>query len=82
MARLTSALAVFVLLAASAAYGQQGTSDLRGQVVDQQGAALPGATVVVRHQESGRFRETTSGADGSFFLSAIIPRALPGQHVR
>jgi hypothetical protein len=28
---------------------------------------------VVRHQESGLFRETTSGADGSFFLSAMTP---------
>ena len=28
---------------------------------------------VVRHQESGLFRETTSGVDGSFFLSAMTP---------
>jgi hypothetical protein len=52
---------------------QQGTSDLRGRVVDQQQAALPGVTIVVRNQESGLFRETTSGPDGSFFLSAMTP---------
>jgi hypothetical protein len=41
--------------------------------VDQQGAALPGVALVVRHQESGLFRETVSGGDGSFFLSAMTP---------
>jgi hypothetical protein len=52
---------------------QQGTADLRGRVVDAQQAALPGASVTVRHQESGMFREITSGPDGSFFLSAMTP---------
>jgi hypothetical protein len=34
---------------------------------------LPGATVVARHEESGVFRETLSGADGSFFMTAMNP---------
>jgi len=46
---------------------------MRGKVVDQQHAALPGVTLVVKHQASGLFRETVSGADGSFFLSAMSP---------
>ena len=41
--------------------------------MDQQGAALPGVTIVVKHQDSGLFRETVSGADGSFLLSAMRP---------
>lgn len=64
---------LFSSAAAAPALAQQGTADLRGRVVDQQQAALPGVTVVVRNQESGLFRETTSGPDGSFFLSAMTP---------
>ena len=55
------------------AVAQQGTADVRGRVIDQQGAVLPGVTVVVRHQESGLFRDTVTGADGSFLVSAITP---------
>ena len=72
MSRITVA-AVFVLCAMAIISAQQGTADLRGRVVDSQQGAMPGVTVVVRHQESGTFRETTSGADGSFFLSAMNP---------
>jgi hypothetical protein len=63
----------FSFVVASAASAQQGTADLRGRVIDAQQAALPGVPVVVRHQESGLFRETVSGPDGSFFLSAMTP---------
>ena len=72
MRRITVA-AVFVLCAMAIVSAQQGTADLRGRVIDSQQGAMPGVTVVVRHQESGTFRETTSGADGSFFLSAMNP---------
>lgn len=63
-------LACAVPLTAAA---QQGTADLRGRIVDQQNAVLPGVTIVVRHQDSGLFRETVSGSDGSFLLSAMTP---------
>jgi hypothetical protein len=56
-----------------AATAQQGTSDIRGKVIDQQGAVLPGVTVVVRHQESGLFRESVTGPDGLFLMSAMTP---------
>lgn len=72
MRRITVA-AVFVVCAMAIVGAQQGTADLRGRVVDAQQGAMPGVTVVVRHQESGTFRETTSGPDGVFFLSAMIP---------
>src|SRR5688572_12901433 len=55
------------------AVAQQGTADLRGRVIDQQGAVLPGVTVVVRHQESGLFRESVSSTDGTFLLSGMTP---------
>ena len=41
--------------------------------MDQQGAVLPGVTVIVRHQESGLFREAVSGTDGTFLMSGMTP---------
>jgi len=64
---------VIVLLAASAAAAQQGTTELRGRVIDAQGAVLPGVTVVVKNQDTGMFRETVSGGDGSFIASGLVP---------
>ena len=64
---------VGVVLAAVTAAAQQGTSELRGQVLDPQGAALPGVTVTVRNQDTGMFRETVSNSDGTYFVSGIIP---------
>src|SRR5438552_12674982 len=61
------------LVASSTAFAQQGTGELRGRVVDAQSAVLPGVTVVARNEASGLFREIVSGADGSFFMSALTP---------
>jgi hypothetical protein len=73
MRRLIGMALIGWLASTAAALAQQGTSDLRGRVLDQQGAALPGVTILVRHEESGLFRESVSGADGTFFLSAMTP---------
>ena len=68
------AIAMGVCLAVPVAVSaQQGTADIRGRVIDQQGAVLPGVNVVVRHQESGLFREAVTGADGLFMMSAMTP---------
>jgi hypothetical protein len=75
MNRLTSIAAAFVLglLIAVPARAQQGTGELRGRVIDAQGAVLPGVAVVAKNEASGQFREIVSGADGSFFMSALTP---------
>ena len=62
-----------VFAAASLAAAQQGTSELRGRVIDAQDAALPGVTVTVRNQETGMFRETVSNPDGTYFVSGMPP---------
>ncbi len=62
-----------VLLMAGQAIAQQGTTEIRGKVVDPQGAGIPGATVIARNQETGMFRETVSGSDGTYFISAMTP---------
>ena len=68
-----SLLVLMVVGAVAAAAAQQGTTDLRGRVIDAQGAVLPGVTVTVTNQETGNFRETISGADGAFSASGLIP---------
>ncbi|HET9702921.1 MAG TPA: carboxypeptidase regulatory-like domain-containing protein, partial [Vicinamibacterales bacterium] len=41
--------------------------------MDTQGGALPGVAVVIRNQDSGLFREVTTGGDGAFHFSAMTP---------
>jgi Carboxypeptidase regulatory-like domain/TonB dependent receptor-like, beta-barrel len=69
------ALCVVALLAAlvEPAWAQQGTSDIRGRVLDQQGASLPGVTVMVRNQDTGMYRTAVSSTDGTYFISGVTP---------
>ena len=70
------AVAVFAgLLALSPipAVAQGQNSAVQGRVLDESGGALPGVTVVVTHQGSGQFRQVVSNADGSYFLTNLIP---------
>ena len=64
---------LMMLLLAAPLAAQQGTTELRGRVIDGQGGILPGVTVVVRNQATGMFRETISGGDGSFIASGLTP---------
>jgi hypothetical protein len=64
---------LLLLLLAVPGFAQQGTTELRGRVLDAQGGVLPGVTVIVRNQATGMFRETISGSDGSFIASGLIP---------
>ncbi len=52
---------------------QQGSAEIRGRVMDQQQAALPGVTVTLTNQDTGNFRDVVSGSDGSFFAPALPP---------
>jgi Carboxypeptidase regulatory-like domain len=74
MRRTCLAIAVLVLATVTPALGQQGQySAIQGRVVDEQGGALPGAAIVVTHQESGVFRQVVSNADGSYFVTGLVP---------
>lgn len=67
-------LASGLLLAAGIAEAQQaGTSAVRGRAVDAQEGVLPGVAIVLTHVESGTFRETTSGSDGTYFITGVVP---------
>jgi hypothetical protein len=73
MARILSCLALLFALAAAPAWAQQGTTEVRGRALDAQGAVLPGVTIVARNQDTGMFRQTVSGPDGTFLITAIPP---------
>ncbi len=51
----------------------QGTSEITGRVVDPHGGVLPGVAIVLTNEDTGAFRETTSGADGTYFASQLVP---------
>jgi Carboxypeptidase regulatory-like domain/TonB-dependent Receptor Plug Domain len=71
--RFTLGLALLILVFPTLAAAQQGSTELRGRVMDAQGGGVPGATVTIRNQESGMFRQVVSSADGSYFLSGVTP---------
>src|SRR5690242_19890218 len=73
MIRQASGCVLALLIGVATAAAQQGTTELRGRVLDAQGAMLPGVTVTVRNQDTGMFRETASGADGTFIVSGVVP---------
>jgi hypothetical protein len=70
------AVAVFAgLLALTpiAVNAQGQNSAVQGRVLDESGGALPGVVVVVTHQGSGMFRQVVSNADGSYYVTGILP---------
>ncbi len=72
-ALVTPFLLVILVGFVAPALAQQGTAEIRGRVTDSSGGALPGATVLVRNQASGVFRQGASSADGTYFLAGVIP---------
>ena len=74
MARVVSAvLTAMVILLATAAAAQQGTSEMKGVVLDTQNAVLPGVTLTIRNQDTGMFREAVSNSDGTYFVTGLPP---------
>jgi hypothetical protein len=62
---------VFVLLTCASAFAQQTTGTITGRVVDQQGAAIPGATVTAKNLANGFTRTETSDSEGVYRLAAL-----------
>src|SRR6185295_221086 len=70
---LLTGLLVFCLAVATNAGAQTGAGTLTGLVVDDQGAAIPGALVTVTEQATGAIRTTQSGPDGGFRIAGLLP---------
>src|SRR5436305_12612720 len=63
--------AVLVLLGCAPAFAQQTTGSVTGRVVDQQGSAVPGATVTAKSPSTGFTRTEASDAEGLYRLAAL-----------
>ncbi|MGI8996010.1 MAG: carboxypeptidase-like regulatory domain-containing protein, partial [Pyrinomonadaceae bacterium] len=49
-------------------FAQVTTADITGRVLDQQGAAVPNATITARNTATGQTRTTTTGDEGNYTL--------------
>jgi hypothetical protein len=58
---------------ATPAAAQTITSGVEGQVADETGAAIPGATVTVTDTRTGQTRTLTAGSDGNFRAGSLVP---------
>src|SRR5438105_3763985 len=75
--RLATCLALLLaMLVAAPALAQSFQATVVGQITDANGAALPGATVTVVEEGTGRTQKATTTADGSF----AIPQLPPGRY--
>ncbi|HEY9285984.1 MAG TPA: TonB-dependent receptor [Pyrinomonadaceae bacterium] len=74
-ARVLFSLALLALLSslAAAASAQPQATAVSGRVLDQNSAAVAGATVTLRRESTSFERTATSGADGSFSFENLPP---------
>lgn len=72
MARMLAA-GLLVLLAAAATAAQEYRGTIEGRVVDESGGALPGATVVATHLDTGIPATTVSNSEGVYQLPLLRP---------
>jgi hypothetical protein len=63
---------IFVMACVCIAAQQPGTGTLRGQVTDELGGVVIGATVTAV-DSTGKERTTTTGGDGNFIIPALAP---------
>src|SRR5262245_62952053 len=83
-ARRSLAVLAFVLISATAAFGQITAATISGTIKDDTGGVLPGADIVARNLETGISRSTVSNGDGAFTLPGLPPgkyevrTSLPG----
>ena len=67
--------AVCLLGVAPPLLAQQGTAGISGKVTDEQGAVLPGVSIVLTNEATGATREITSSAEGTYLASQLTPGA-------
>ena len=68
-----AAIASLLITLPVAGFAQETTSNIRGKVLDPSGNPVANATVVVQDTRSGAERMTTSGNDGTFFATRLLP---------
>ena len=68
-----SILFVMVFSALALPTSAQSTATLQGNVTDQQGAVIPGATIVIRNQATGVDRSLVTDAAGEYQAASLAP---------
>jgi hypothetical protein len=71
MRRYLFGAAMILLLTCASVFAQGTSGTITGRVVDQQGAAVPGATVTAKSTTTGFTRSEVSDAEGVYRLSAL-----------
>ncbi|MBV9240517.1 MAG: TonB-dependent receptor, partial [Acidobacteria bacterium] len=70
----TTISAVFLLfIFVTASLGQTDQGRIAGTVVDEHGAILAGATVVVKNEKTGKERTVVADKEGNFLVTALEP---------
>jgi hypothetical protein len=64
-------MTVLLLVGAATSFAQQTTGEVVGRIVDQQSAAVPGATITARNPDTGFVRTEVSDAEGLYRLTAL-----------
>ncbi len=73
LAQTLSLVCILVVCLVAPAIAQVTTADLTGRVTDQNGGALPGATITATNTATGQARSTQSNEDGDFTISELVP---------
>ncbi|MGH9255427.1 MAG: TonB-dependent receptor [Vicinamibacterales bacterium] len=71
MLRRTLRVAVVFLLSVVPVFGQGGVSEINGNVADQTGSLLPGATVTITDEATGLVRTAVSDGSGRFVIPSV-----------
>jgi hypothetical protein len=66
-------LGAILALAGISSNAQQLTGTISGTAYDQSGAVVPKAKIVLKNEASGDERDTVSGSDGHFVITAVQP---------
>lgn len=72
---IASGLVCSLLLLGAAASAQTALGTLRGTVLDEQGGALPGVTVTIRHVDTNTVETIFSSGEGTYFVPNLRPGA-------
>src|SRR5438132_6843748 len=69
--RLVASILALLAFCSSSALAQLAQGELRGTVVDESGAVLPGVTITAIHVETGTSRTTTTAANGGYLMPSM-----------
>jgi hypothetical protein len=81
-ATIRTLLCLFTLLSDSVGWAQTARATIRGVVVDQTGARLPGVEIKVLREETNETRQTVSDREGYFAFPELAPGpySIEGRH--